>query len=295
MRAGRLAAALLLAVLATAPRGAVAADLASTPSGQPRPTPSFDLSPARFAPDSARLVPAGRMELGVFAPLRWGVAERLELSFYPLWMLVAPNLALRVGWGRAGGLEWASDHSLGYPTPLMRLLAREGTGGIVPSDVLYPHLISLANHLLATRELPGGHLLSARLGGQVAKNLTAFDGPEFWSQVEWHYAWPRTAAWFTGWSLDGGLAAQGPLTGPFGYRITLDGFHFPGLKGDRAVEWSVVATWRPRPGLELHAGATWSWARFPYGTRTSVALPLVDLVWAFDSPLAAVSMPGSGH
>jgi hypothetical protein len=268
VRGARLAAALLLALLPAAPRRAQAADL----------------TPALFAPDSARLVPPGGVELGVFAPLRWGVAERLEVSCYPLWMFVAPNVALRVGWGRAAGLEWASDHSLGYPTPLMRLLAREGTGGIVPSDVLYPHIVSFANHLLATRELPGGHLLSARVGGQLAKNLTAFDGPEFWSQVEWHYAWPRMAAWFTGWSVDGGLAAQGPVAGPFGYRVTLDGFYFTGLKGDRAVEWSVVAAWRPRPGLELHAGATWSWARFPYGTRLSVPLPLVDAVWAFDQP-----------
>jgi len=277
-------AALLLALLAAAPRAGSAAEPAPPSPGDATPTSTTGLTPALFAPDSARLVPPGRMELGVFAPLRWGVAERLEVSFYPLWMFVAPNVALRVGWGRAGGLEWASDHSLGYPTPLMRLLAREGTGGIVPSDVTYPHLVSFANHLWATRELPGGHLLSARAGGALAWNLTAWDGPPTWSQVEWHYAWPRMAAWFTGWSLDGGLAAQGPVAGDFGYRVTLDAFYFPGLQGDRAVEWSVVASWRPRPGLELHAGATWSWARFPYGTRTSVPLPLVDLVWDFDSP-----------
>jgi hypothetical protein len=268
VRAGRLVAALLLAPLAAAPRPAVGADLA----------------PARFAPDSARLVPAGRVELGVFAPLRWGVADRLELRVYPLWTFGYPDFAVRVGWGRACGLEWASDHALGYPTPLMRLLSREGTGGVVPSDVTYPHIVAFANHLWATRELPAGHLVSARAGGQLARNLTAFDGPEFWSQVEWHYAWPRMAAWFSGWSVDAGLAAQGPVAGPFGYRVTLDGFYLPGMKGDRAVEWSAVATWRPRPGFELHAGATWSWARFPYGARTSVPLPLIDAVWAFDSP-----------
>jgi len=274
----------LLALLGCAPRLGSAVDPAPPASSQPAPASSSELTPARFAPDTARLVPPGAMELGVFAPLRWGVAERLELSVYPLWFFVFPNAALRVGWGRALGLELASDHALGYPTPLMRLLAREGTGGIVPSDVTYPQIISFANHLLVTRELPGGHLLSARLGGTLAKNLTAWDGPKTWSQVEWHYAWPRSAAWFTGWSVDAGLAAQGPIAGPLGYRLTLDGFWFPGLKGDRAVEWSAVATWRPRPGFELHAGATWSWARFPYGTRTSVALPLVDAAWAFDAP-----------
>jgi len=281
VRAGLFRTAPLLALLALAPRTASAVDPAPPTSSDATPPSSADLVPARFAPDTARLVPPGAMELGVFAPLRWGVAERLELSAYPLWFLAFPNAALRVGWGRALGLELASDHALGYPTPLMRLLSREGTGGIVPSDVRYPQIVAFGNHLLATRELSGGHLLSGRLGGTLARNLTAWDGPKSWSQVEWHYAWPRMAAWFTGWSLDGGLAAQGPIAGPFGYRLTLDGFWFPGLKGDRAVEWSAVAAWRPRPGFELHAGATWSWARFPYGTRTSVPLPLADAAWAF--------------
>jgi hypothetical protein len=277
--------AVALALLVVAPGAALAADpVAPAPAEVAADPPAADLTPARFAPDTARLVAPGRMELGVFAPLRWGVAERLELSVHPLWMFVAPNAALRVGWGRLGGLEWASEHSLLYPTPLMRLLSREGTGGIVPSDVTYPHLLASGQHLLVTRQLPGEHLLSARLGGTLAWNLTRFDGPRFWSQVEWHYAWPRTAAWINGWNLDGGLAAQGPVWRGFGYRATLDLFLMPGMKGDRAAEWSVVATWRPRPGLELHAGATWSWARFPYGTRTSVALPLVDAVWAFDAP-----------
>jgi hypothetical protein len=234
-------------------------------------------------PDTARTVPAGRMEMGVFAPLRWGVKDDLELSLHPLLALVAPHLDATVGWGVVGGVEIASRHGVLYPTPLMRLLSREGTGGVVPHDVTFPHLISTSHHLLLSRPL-GEHLATLRAGGRLAANLTRFDGPRSWSQVEWHLVRPRTAAWYTGWSVDAGLAAEGPVWGTLGYRAELDGYLMPGLKGDRAAEWALLATWRPRPALLLRAGAMWSWCEFPYGDRTSVPLPLLDVAWAFDAP-----------
>jgi len=243
------------------------------------PTPAFAAS-AVLQPDTARTLPAGQWELGVFAPLRWGVTDRITLSTHPLLDTVAPQLDATIGWADPGGFELASAHGLLYPTPAMRLLSRQGTGGIVPHDVTYPHILATSHHLLVSREV-SGHLVTLRAGGRLAWNLTRFDGPRFWSQVEWHFIWPRAAAWFTGWSLDAGLAAEGPLWRTLGYRVELDGFLMPGLRGDRAAEWAVTGTWRARPGLLLRAGVRWSWAEFPYGRRLSVPFPLLDLVWSW--------------
>lgn len=234
-------------------------------------------------PGTARTVAPGRAELGVFGPLRLGLTGQVELSLHPALALVAPHLDATVAWGEALGLELASRHGLLYPTPLMRLLSREGTGGLVPHDVTYPHLLATSHHLLASRPL-GEHLVTLRAGGRLAWNLTRFDGPRFWSEVEWHLVRPRTAAWFTGWSVDAGLAAEGPLWRTLGYRVELDGFLMPGLDGEQAAEWAVLATWRPRATLLVRAGAMWSWCQFPYGERISVPLPLADVAWAFDAP-----------
>ncbi len=232
---------------------------------------------------SAATLPAGRMSTGVFAPLRWGVTDETELSLHPLLALVAPHLDATFGWGALGPVAVASRHGILYPTPLMRLLSKEGTGGIIPHDVTFPQLISTSHHLLLT--LPAGaHQVTLRAGGRLAANLTRFDGPRSWSEVEWHFVRPRTAAWYTGWSADAGLAAEGPAWGAFGYRVELDGFLMPGLRGDRAAEWSLLATWRPSPRVRVQAGAIWSWCEFPYGSRLSVPLPLLDVAWAFDAP-----------
>lgn len=254
----------------------LAATLAALPAAAPA-------GSSELQPGTARTLPAGRMAVGVFSPLRWGVRDDVELSLHPVLALVAPHLDVTLGWGEVAGVEVATRHGLLYPTPLMRLLSREGTGGIVPHDVTYPHLLATSQHLLLTRPV-GRHLLTLRAGGRLATNLTRFDGPRFWSEVEWHLVRPRTAAWFTGWSLDTGLAAEGPLWRTLGYRVELDGYLMPGLRGDRAAEWALLATWRPRPTLLVRAGAMWSWCEFPYGDRLSVPLPLVDVAWAFDAP-----------
>lgn len=235
---------------------------------------------ALLQPDTARTLPAGRWEVGVFGPLRWGATDRVTLSTHPLLATVAPQLDATAGWVDAGGFEVASAHGLLYPTPAMRLLSKEGTGGLVPHDVRYPHILATSHHLLVSRAV-SGHLVTLRAGGRLAWNLTRFDGPRWWSQVEWHFIWPRAAAWFTGWSLDAGLAAEGPLWRTLGYRLELDGFLMPGLRGDRAAEWAVLGTWRARPGFQLRGGVKWSWCEFPYGDRRSVPFPLLDARWSF--------------
>lgn len=256
-------------------RPALAALLAAAPfsagAGQP------------FADGTGRMSGQGRLEVGVFSPLRWALSDRLEVSLHPVAFYLVPNLDVKLGWGEPGGVALASVHGLSYPTQLMRLLSREGTGGIVPADVTWPHLVSTSHHLYASLPL-GPQLLTARLGGRLAWNLTAFDGPRFWSEVEWHFVWPRTAAWYTGWSLDAGLSAQGPISGAFRYRADVDLFLMPGLYGgDRAVEWTLLLEWRPSPRFRLQAGAAFSWAVFPYGERLLwPPFPMADAAWGWD-------------
>ncbi len=236
---------------------------------------------APFSAGTARVLPDRRLEAGVFAPLRLGLRDRIEISLHPGWALVAPNAGAKIAWRSWPKVSVASAHGVLYPTPLLRLLSREGTGGIVPHDVSYPHILATSHHLLATIDA-GGHLLTFRAGARLAWNLTRFDGPRFWSEIEWHLVWPRAAAWFTGFAADAGVAAQGPIARGLGYRLELDRFFMPGLRGDWAYEWAAILSWQASPRLLLRGGAKWSYAEFPYGIRLSPLLPMVDAIWAFD-------------
>ncbi len=236
---------------------------------------------AEWSADTARVLPDRRLEVGVFAPLRLGIRDRYEISLHPGWALVAPQVDGKIAWLRWRSLSLASAHGVLYPTPLMRLLSREGTGGIVPADVTYPHIIATSQHLLATIDA-GGHLVTFRAGARLAWNLSRFDGPRSWSEVEWHLVWPRAAAWFTGFAADVGLAVQGPIARGVDYRVELDRFFMPGLRGDWAWEWAAILSYHASRRLMLRAGAMWSYTEFPYGVRLSTPFPIVDAIWAFD-------------
>lgn len=236
---------------------------------------------AEWSAGTARVLPSRRLEVGVLAPLRLGIRDRFEISLHPGWAFVAPHVDGKIAWLRRRALSLASAHGLLYPTPLVRLLSREGTGGIVPADVTFPHVVATSHHLLATLDA-GGHLFTLRAGARLGWNLTAFDGPRSWSEIEWHFVWPRAAAWYTGFGADVGLSVQGPITRGVGYRIELDRFFMPGLRGDWAYEWAGFLSYRRSPRFQLRGGLKWSYAELPYGTRLSQPFPIVDAMWAFD-------------
>ena len=67
---------------------------------------------ASWSAGTARVLPDGRAEVGVFAPLRYGIRDRIELSAYPVWFAVAPNADVKIAWGAPRGIAVASQHGL---------------------------------------------------------------------------------------------------------------------------------------------------------------------------------------
>jgi len=80
---------------------------------------------------TAYLLPPGRCEIGLFQPIRYGISETKEISFHPLFMFVIPNAKLKLARKDIGIFHLASEHSLSYPTILLNLISRKGTGGII--------------------------------------------------------------------------------------------------------------------------------------------------------------------
>ena len=87
--------------------------------------PVTDLSVDGATGGTARTLPAGRMDVGVWQPLRYGLTDTLELSSHVLLATRMPNLRARHRWAQAHGWDVATLHELAYPTPLLRDLRRE--------------------------------------------------------------------------------------------------------------------------------------------------------------------------
>ena len=237
-------------------------------------TPEFIEHEDRFLAGTAHTLSPGQLEVGVFAPLRVGITDRLELQGHPLAFFVAPNARLRAQLFDDGDVALATTLGVTYPSFLLNLLAAEGAGGILPPDRAVPQLVSLFGEVAATRRL-SDHYLTAAMGVQVAPRF----GEDELVTVDVPFAFPRMAAFFTTATAIFRVQAQGPIFGPLGYHADLRVFAFPGVDGAFAVEPALRLRWRLSQRWLLQGGAMYSYGGYPFGVEGRF-LPVVDLLWA---------------
>ncbi len=157
------------------PRPAAAADDEDddddAPSSDEDAAGSFEPETRRFSPGTAYTLPAGRFEVGLFGPLRWGLSDDLELSAHPLWFFTWPAVTAKKQLYHGGRLTVATSHSLEIPTPFLRLIQVEGTGGIIPTDNELPWFLMTDERVLLTVEALPGHDVTWFLGFTIAGHL----------------------------------------------------------------------------------------------------------------------------
>ncbi len=228
----------------------------------------------RFQSGTAYTLDQGSLEVGFFGPLRYGITDRLEVQGHPLAFFVAPNARLRATVIDDTDSALAMTAGLTYPTPLLRLLAREGAGGVLPPDRAVPHVVSLFGEVSGSRRL-GEHVLTGAAGVQVAPRF----GENELVTVELPVVYPRTAAFHTSATAIFRARLLGPVVGPVGYALDGRIFVFPGVDGAFGAEGSAQVRWRIAERWLLQAGVLLTHGGYPFGVDRRV-LPLVDLVWA---------------
>jgi hypothetical protein len=229
---------------------------------------------------SAYALPAGAFEVGLFQPLRYGLGREVELSTHAALNLVMPNLALLKTWGQVGPMRWASRHALYYPTGLLQLVAREGTGGILPEETRVPHIIMLGNEARLSWAFAAQHLLTARAGVTVAAAL----GRANLSSIDLPLVWPRLAPVFNYAAFVVGADLDGVLCGPLDYFADLDLYLIPDGRGPVAVEQAAALRWRVSETFAAMVGTKLVFGTYPApgGFRSQWhLLPIADLTWRF--------------
>lgn len=238
-------------------------------------TVDAQMAPGEFAGGTAHQLEQGSWEVGLFGPLRYGVSDSVELSAHPLLFFVVPNLQAKIGWTGEGSTQVATVHSVTYPTMLMRLLAMEGAGGVLPPDRAIPQILSIRNEVVITQEM-GAHLLTGAVGVQVGPRM----GESELISIDLPVVYPRTAAFFTTFTALSRLQVQGPIAGSLGYRTGAKFFVYPGAEGSFAAEIDARLQWRSSGSWMIQAGVVGSLAGYPFGLGADL-LPLADIMWTF--------------
>lgn len=225
----------------------------------------------------ADTVADGRWEIGVFAPLRYGLTDRVELAAHPLAFFVVPNLTGKIRWTDDRPWRIATRHGVHDPTPLLNLLAREGAGGVLPPTTDVPHVFAITNEVLATTTVPLFYRwVTVRLGATVAPTI----GGETLPPIELPVVFPRTAAYSTRVAGHAGISLEGQVFRTF--YLLWDGavFFTPGFEGTYALESTIEASWRPGDRFMISAGARGILGGYPQGERYHL-IPVADARFAF--------------
>jgi hypothetical protein len=225
---------------------------------------------------TAYTLESGNWELGVFAALRRGFNDGLEVSVHPLTAIKAPNLAIKKMWSEGSTMTIASRHSLTYATPLLQSLAKSGTGGILPADAVIPHIVALDNRFLVSRQVGGQSMLT--LSARVM--LGASFGESSWPSIDMPIAYPRTAAYQDTMAAALGVQFDGQFTGSLGYRIDADAWIMPLSDAKWAMEFRAHLPWRPSKHFTGQLTATGIVGDYAYGTNWHI-LPGFDLIWGW--------------
>ncbi|RMG17858.1 MAG: hypothetical protein D6729_08090 [Deltaproteobacteria bacterium] len=230
-----------------------------------------------FDLETARTLRPGAVTIGVFAPLRWGVSETVELSTHPLWNLLIPNVAAKFALPGSSDWDVALEFGLTHPTPLLHVLSKEGTGGVLPADASVPDLVTLDVRALFTYRISRHHALTLRFGGRSAE---AF-GPRRFPTIDYPFAYGPTAPYVVGFAMDGTVAVTGRLVGSLYYRADLTAYVIPRPEGPLTLEHSAAAYYRFGEHWQAKLGYKVVFGKMPYGDDLTPPLPMLDLEYAF--------------
>jgi hypothetical protein len=225
---------------------------------------------------SARTISKGRFETGLFSPLKYGLLNDLEISANPLLFFVIPHIALKKGWLKYSDITIATRHSITYPTPLLRLISKEGTGGILPDDSQIPHLLSMGTEFLGTWDYKKNHFFTFLVGLDLATSLNDYNVPT----IDLPLIYQRSAHWHTGYSFHFGMDFEGKLVGNFHYLVDFDVFLFPGHITNKGFEHKAMVVWKKSKRFSIMAGYKLVIGEYPYGAD-KILLPLIDFAWAW--------------
>ena len=235
--------------------------------------------PPLWSANTAYVLPAKRVELGLFQPLRYGFSDNVEFSMHPLAFFVAPNFDVKWAHHKVAGFAIASRHGLTCPTPLLRLISKKGIGGIISPEFDIPFIFSMQNEILASKPVFGKHLFTGKLGLNFALRSGDLDSR---TTIDLPIVFARTSVYYHNVGIRVGSDLQGPVTGKLNYLIDGDLFYYPGADADvnMAFEHKGMLLWNKSDGFQMSLGYILSYGEYPFGTQWHL-LPLFDVQWGW--------------
>ena len=230
-----------------------------------------------LAGDTAYPLENGQRQMGVFQPRMYGMSNNLEISTHPLLFFIKPNVRVKKHHGEYKGLGMASRFSFDYPTPLLKLIQREGKFGILSKDPNIgdiPSLFVFQGEFLVTKK-SADYSLTGKAG------LSICPGCELDKRhlVDLPLAYPRMAVYHYGFASNVGLDLDYIYSEKISLKTDIDLFFILGK--DVFIENKFMINYQFSPKHTLTGGIKLTQGTYPFGKQLDI-FPLIDLSWSWE-------------
>ena len=236
----------------------------------------FSASFVEAASGSAEVIGAGKGEIGVFRPLRLGLAQSTEVQVQPLAFFLLPHAAIKQVWLEHEGWVLASQHRLSYPTLALKTLRRRGIGGLVELEAEIPEILATGHELLLTNRRDPNLSYTLKAGAGVAAKNDSGN----WRSIELPIVFARTASYHKGLTGYVGFDVDYRINEKWDMYLEADVFRTAYTKARWHLEESIMFRWRASDNSRIEFGTKFMWGDYLYGKQKHV-LPLIDWVYAF--------------
>ena len=243
-------------------------------------TTSIDTSTVVWKNSTARVLAPGRIEMGVAAPLAFGLKNNMEIAVNKFLFFVAPNLKLKKNWTKnaENKLQLASEHSFSIPTLLLNMLATDGLIGVYPPNETAPPILTFRNRFIGSYYYKKDHAISFKTG--IEFNLLYSQFKDF-QEVELLYIYPRTASYSNAFVADVAIGFAGNINDKLSYDGDLTVFFIPAssenvwvYEFNPKLYYAFSNKFRIAGGVNLTAG------NVPHEKQDFRVLPFVDFQWS---------------
>ena len=239
--------------------------------------PSSFAALRRWSGSSALTLPQGRVELGLLAASRYGLSDRVELAVHPIWFFALPHAEAKFRYFELPRLALAARARLSYPSIFLGLVAREGSGGLLPETSEPPVALLLEADAIVTGEVHPGALASLSLGFAVAPHAS-FTEAEL-PLLDFPFLYPRFAALYSPIVPRAQVNLESALFLGFHLDLEFRGYVMPALPyvgTTLALEQALSLEYRFGERAAVSLGARLGEAEYPVGPRVH-ALPYADV------------------
>lgn len=225
---------------------------------------------------TAKTLSEGRMEMGLLAPFVMGLKNNMEISVHPLAFILMPNVKLKKNWSSDNENQWqfASEHGMTFPTPLLNFLAREGAGGVYPASETAPPILTFKNEFIATNFYHEEHAVTFKTGIEV--NLLSSQYGNF-PEVELLYFYPRMASYSNPFTFNAAVGFTGDISKSLSYAADFTFYYIPNDEPTTVFEIEPKLYYYISSNLRVLGGVILTTGNVPHEKQDFRAIPFLDL------------------